>query len=97
MEEENLEKISETIHHQGVAALCFEKDVNVLDAEGFEQIQAQKNKNVLILDRISNSHNFGAVCRTAAFLGVQSVILSEDAQQSRLSPSAYRVSKGGIE
>ena len=38
---------------------------------------------VLAMDGVSNPHNFGAIIRTAAFLGIEHAILSERPEQAR--------------
>jgi TrmH RNA methyltransferase len=49
------------------------------------------------MDRVSNPHNFGAIVRSAAFLGVETLVLSDRPEQALPSPAAYRVAEGGLE
>ena len=58
---------------------------------------AKRRASVLVLDRIGNSHNLGAIARTAAFLGVTQLVLADDPAASRPNDAAYRVSEGGLE
>jgi 23S rRNA (guanosine2251-2'-O)-methyltransferase len=50
----------------------------------------------LALDCLQDPHNIGAIFRTAAFLGVQGVILTEE-RSAPLSAAAYDVASGGLE
>lgn len=50
----------------------------------------------LALDQIQDPHNVGAIFRTAAFFGVQGLVLSRD-RSAPLSATVYDVSSGGME
>lgn len=50
----------------------------------------------LALDCIQDPHNVGAIFRTAAFFGVQGIVLTED-RSAPLSAVAYDVASGGVE
>jgi len=52
---------------------------------------------VLVLDRIGNAHNLGAIARTAAFFGLPRIVIPDDAMAARPSDAAYRVAEGGFE
>jgi TrmH RNA methyltransferase len=52
---------------------------------------------VLVLDRIGNAHNLGAIARTAAFYGVKHIIIPDTPEAARPNDAAYRVSEGGLE
>jgi TrmH RNA methyltransferase len=54
-------------------------------------------EGVLILDRIGNAHNLGALVRTAAFFGIRKIILADDQQQALPDESACRIAKGGMQ
>ncbi|MCX7808144.1 MAG: RNA methyltransferase, partial [Deltaproteobacteria bacterium] len=49
------------------------------------------------LDRVRNPYNIGAIIRSAAFFGVEAVILGSLAPHTGLSPDAIRVAEGGAE
>lgn len=49
------------------------------------------------LDRVRNPYNVGAVLRSAAFFGVDVVILGAQAPHPALAPLAVRVAEGGAE
>jgi 23S rRNA (guanosine2251-2'-O)-methyltransferase len=50
----------------------------------------------LALDQLQDPHNVGAVFRTAAFFGVQGIVLTVD-RSAPLSPTVYDVASGGVE
>ena len=52
---------------------------------------------VLVIDRIGNAHNLGAIARTAAFFGVGRIVLAEAASAARPTEAAHRVAEGGLE
>jgi TrmH RNA methyltransferase len=91
-----LEKISGSIHHGGIVAIV---QVPALRAPTAEQIRAwvQARATVLVLDRIGNAHNLGAIARTAAFFGVEQIVLAEAATAARPTEAAHRVAEGGLE
>jgi len=49
------------------------------------------------LDRVRNPYNIGAIVRSAAFLGVDAVLLGAQAPHPALAPLAVRVAEGGTE
>jgi TrmH RNA methyltransferase len=67
-----------------------------LDLEILKGWHAAKEK-VLVLDRVGNANNFGAIIRSAAFFGIKKVVISEDDEQAQITTSAYRVAQGGME
>jgi RNA methyltransferase, TrmH family len=91
-----LEKISGSIHHGGIVAIV---QVPALRAPSVEHIRAwaQTHSTVLVLDRIGNAHNLGAIARTAAFFGVERIVLAEDTTAARPTEAAHRVAEGGLE
>ena len=57
-----------------------------------------KPDNLLVaLDRVSNTHNLGAILRTAAFFGVKGLVTGRAEDQAALTPSAIRMAEGALE
>ena len=75
--------------HQGVC-------VFVLGQPHFDIKSADKNSVVLVLDRIQDSRNFGAVIRTAWLMGVD-CIFSTARRSAVLSPFVMKAASGGVE
>jgi TrmH RNA methyltransferase len=91
-----LQKISGTIHHGGMVAIIAAPE---LREPTLDEVAAwgKAREGVLILDRIGNAHNLGALVRTAAFFGIRKIILADDQQQALPDESAYRIAKGGMQ
>ncbi|MCC6414678.1 MAG: RNA methyltransferase [Opitutaceae bacterium] len=96
VEPAELEKVGGTIHHGGIVAVVAAPDLREPD-EVVLRGWAAKRTPVLVLDRIGNAHNLGALARTAAFLGVTELVISADPQSARPNDAAYRVAEGGLE
>ena len=54
-------------------------------------------ENAVLLDRIGNANNFGAIVRSAAFFGIKNIVIPLDEAQSSITTSSYRVAEGGME
>lgn len=91
-----LAKIAGTLHHGGIVAAVAPRAPRTPGA-GDIAAWAEARLPVLVMDGVSNPHNFGAIVRTAAFLGLEHVVLSERPEQALASPAAYRVAEGGFE
>lgn len=96
VEPRELEKLSGSIHHQGVVAMIDEPHVEELNAEILNSIIAKKEHTIL-LDRVGNANNLGAIVRSCAFFGIKNIIIPNDEAQSSITTSSYRVAEGGME
>lgn len=96
VEPPELEKIAGTVHHGGIVAVVA---APVLRAPQLDEIRtwAAKCAPVLLLDRIGNAHNLGAIARTAGFFGVARIVLPSDPAAALPGEAAYRVAEGGLE
>ena len=91
-----LEKIAGTVHHGGIVAVIDERPLKKVTAEvlaGWGRAKAP----LLLLDRVSNANNVGAIVRTAAFFGVRAIIVADHPAQALPGEAAYRVAEGGME
>src|SRR5205823_12903803 len=52
---------------------------------------------LLVLDGIGNPHNLGALARSAAFFGLERMVLADRPDQALPSDASYRVAEGGLE
>ncbi len=93
---EDLERLTETIHHQGICVLAYEHEET-----SFQQVLSSLRGNSartlwVYLDGVENPHNLGAIMRSCAHFGV-SYLFGAAARLPRLSASACRVAEGGAE
>ena len=96
VEPAELEKIAGSLHHGGIVAVVAAAPLRVPTAENL-QAWARRGEALLVLDRIGNAHNLGAVARTAAFFGVPRLVIPDDAAAARPNDAAHRVAEGGFE
>lgn len=91
-----LEKLCGSVHHQGVVAMIEFPKIELLDFK-IADFWAKEKKDVILLDRIGNANNFGAIIRSAAFFGIKNIVILQDDVQSYVTTSCYRVAEGGME
>lgn len=96
VENTDLEKLSGSVHHQGVVAMIYAPEIVPLDSD-ITDGWIQNNESVLLLDRIGNANNFGAIVRSAAFFGMKNIVIPNDEAQTSITTSSYRVAEGGME
>jgi RNA methyltransferase, TrmH family len=91
-----LEKISGTMHHGGVVCVVA---ASVIGAPLAKDIAAwaAAQEPVLVLDRIGNPHNLGAIARSGAFFGVQHIVIPTHPSAALPGEAAHRVAEGGLE
>jgi RNA methyltransferase, TrmH family len=96
VEPENLERLAETVHHQGIVILA-KKVRSLNDSDMLNAVQrGQLNGPLLYLDGVQNPHNLGSILRTAAHFGAAAVLGAKD-QLPGVTASAARVAEGGAE
>ncbi len=96
VETAELEKIAGSHHHGGIVAVVTPGAERMPTAEELTA-WSKRREPLLVLDRIGNPHNLGALARTAAFLGVKHMVIPDSPEASRGNDAAYRVSEGGLE
>jgi TrmH RNA methyltransferase len=96
VEPAELAKIADSMHHGGIVAVVVEKPPRVAGAPD-ATAWARHRENLVVLDRIGNSHNLGAIARTAAYLGVPRIVIAGDTASARPGAAAYRVAEGGMD
>jgi TrmH RNA methyltransferase len=95
-EDEELERICKSVHHQGVVAMIEEPVVEPLSHDDLDSWALEKKTGVL-LHSVGNDHNLGAIARAAAFFDASYIVLNEKDTEARLTTSAYRIAEGGFE
>ncbi|MDP3069879.1 MAG: RNA methyltransferase [Opitutaceae bacterium] len=96
VEPAELEKVAGSIHHGGIVAVVRAPVLQRVSAAE-PAAWAAAGEPVLLLDRIGNAHNLGAIARTTAFFGVSRIVIPDVATAARPSDSAHRVAEGGLE
>lgn len=96
VESEELELISGSVHHGGIVVVV---DAPQLRAPELAEIRqwAAAGETLLLLDRVGNVHNLGAIIRSAAFFGVTKLILPDDPLAAFPTEATYRVAEGGLD
>lgn len=89
--DEDLEKLSESRHHEGIVMLCRTAPA----ADLAEVLGRPGPACVLALVDVGNPHNVGAILRTAAHFGARAVLMP--GAQARLPAAAARTAQGGAE
>ena len=92
-----LERIGGTVHHGGVVAVV-RRPMLVFPGKNEPVRWAKERAPVLLLDRIGNPHNLGAIARTAAFFGVPHLVVPDSPMVAQATAdAAWRVAEGGLE
>lgn len=96
VESAELEKVAGSLHHGGVVAVVTPPALRVPTAADVRE-WARRGEAVLVLDRIGNAHNLGAIARTAAFFGVARIVIPDHPNAAKPTEAAHRVAEGGLE
>ncbi len=92
----NLDDMAQTHNHQGVIAICPAHDyVEVEDILNHAK-QLGEDPFILILDGITDTHNLGAILRTADITGVHGIIIPKR-RAAGLTGVVSKTSAGAIE
>lgn len=94
VEKEDLERVTSSVHHEGVAILAKRKK-SLTEAELLAQLKKQRQP-LVVLDAVLNPHNIGSIMRVMAHFGWKHLLCSEK-DMIQLSSSAARMSEGGSE
>jgi TrmH RNA methyltransferase len=93
--DENLERLTKSVHHEGVAILA--KQVRRWDLAALLAAAAAPAMGPLVyLDGVQNPHNLGSILRTAAHFGAGAIV-GGAGDLPPLSPAAVRVAEGAAE
>jgi RNA methyltransferase, TrmH family len=95
VEDEELERISGSSHHEGVVLQMLPPRVLELE-DLLAALPRSGPVRLLWLDGVGNPHNLGAVLRSAAHFGAHAVLLPPQSSLT-LSAAAARVAEGGAE
>jgi len=92
---EELVKVSGTTHHGGIVAIIQARGIPVVTASQVEN-WARASTPLLLLDRVGNVHNLGAIARSAAFFGLEHIVFPDHPEQAVPTEAAHRVAEGGM-
>jgi len=92
--EESLNRITRK-NHQGIVALISPIEYQNIEAIVPSLFENGKNPFILILDRITDVRNFGAIARTAECAGVDAIIFPAKGA-ARISSDTVKTSAGAI-
>lgn len=95
VEPAELEKIAGTVHHGGIVAVVPAPELRAPSPDELRR-WVQRHEPVVVLDRIGNAHNLGAIARTAAFFGVPRLIVPDDPAAAVPNDAAHRIAEGGL-
>jgi RNA methyltransferase, TrmH family len=90
-----LDRFAESAHHEGLCLLTRPRRWAPAQEVGDALLRARGA--AIALDRVRNPYNVGAVVRSAAFFGVDAVVLGAPSPHPGLAPIAVRVAEGGAE
>ena len=92
--EEELEKVSQSQHHEGV---CFniEIDPPIKLSQWLADEKKKKQSYLLALENVGNPHNLGAIMRVAAHFGIEAIAMTNP--KALQSGAAKRTAEGGSE
>ena len=93
---DELERICKSVHHQGVVMMIEEPIIKPLSQEDLN-LWAREGKTGLVLHEVGNDHNLGAIARAAAFFDAHFIVVNEHDSEAHLTTSAYRIAEGGME
>ena len=94
--DKELETICGTTAHQGVVAVFSRPEIATLTPD-LASAWSSEARLIVVLDGIENPHNIGAIARSAAFFGAQTLLVSTKAPSLLWSTAAFRVAEGAME
>ncbi|MCC2645327.1 MAG: rRNA ((2251)-2-O)-methyltransferase RlmB [Burkholderiales bacterium] len=92
----NLDELVGTNKHQGVVAVINPKNTKLEFKDLIKDLDTKDNAIILILDGITDVHNFGAIIRSADCFGVQAIIIPKNNSASTSNPIIAKTSSGAI-
>lgn len=96
VEKNMLNKISQNGRHQGVIAQAAEFEYKTVD-DIFEKAKKRQEKPfIIILDEITDVHNFGAIIRTAECAGAHGIIIPKR-RSAGVNEIVSKTSAGAVE
>lgn len=95
MSNKELDRVAGNTHHEGLVVEVKER--RWASGQELADVLVKKKGTAVALDRVRNPFNIGAILRSAAFFGVDAMLLGAPAPHPGLDPAAVRVAEGGAE
>lgn len=96
VDSKKLDFLAKGVNHQGIVAQCAVKEYSTLE-EIFALAEERKESPfIIVLDKIEDPHNLGAIIRTAECAGAHGVIIPER-RSAGLSYTVEKTSAGALE
>ncbi len=95
LDTESLNKVASSVHHEGVVIVArprLPQSVHNLIRGKFPA-----NGIIVAIDRVSNTHNLGAILRSCAFFGAEAMVVGMEGKQATMTSSAARMAEGALE
>ncbi len=90
-----LARLAQSQNHEGLCVVA--KARKFIAQADLAELLVRRKGAAIALDRVRNPYNVGAIIRTAAFFGIDAMILGAPAPHPALAPDAVRVAEGGAE
>lgn len=96
LDSESLNKVAASVHHEGVAMVV--RPLPVTPAHRLVKQGLSQTGILVALDRVSNSHNVGAILRSCAYFGVEGFLTARERQGPAIASSSMaRTAEGALE
>ncbi|MBQ9673022.1 MAG: 23S rRNA (guanosine(2251)-2'-O)-methyltransferase RlmB [Ruminococcus sp.] len=96
VDRKKLDFLAGAVSHQGIAARCAVKQYSTVDDIFSNAEEKGENPFIIVLDRIEDAHNLGAIIRTAECAGAHGIIIPER-RSAGLSYTVEKTSAGALE
>ncbi len=93
--EEKLQRVAKDKNHQGAIAYISQITYFDLDEKASEILEKETKPLFLVLDRITDVRNFGAIARTAECMGVHAIVIPEKGS-AQINADAIKTSAGAL-
>jgi len=95
LDEVSLSKAAGGVHHEGMVMVV--RPLRPAPVHRLGKTGLPADGVLVALDRVSNTHNVGAVLRSCAYFGVDGLLLAPGPEQAVITPSAARTAEGALE
>lgn len=96
VDSKKLDFLAKGVNHQGIVAQCAVKEYSTLEDIFALAEERGESPFIIVLDKIEDPHNLGAIIRTAECAGAQGVIIPER-RSAGLSYTVEKTSAGALE